>query len=183
MEQEGKRRRAPGALGQLLGRYKYVLLVVLAGVVCLCWPAGGGEDGETAAGGEESAALREEAGESLARELEEILANVQGVGRVRVLLTVDRGPEAVLAEDSSLTYSGQTTAPDDYSRASETVVVSRGGGEDEVVVRQEICPLYRGALVVCEGGGDPAVQLSVIGAVSALTGLGADKIAVARWQA
>ena len=51
-----------------------------------------------------------------------------------------------------------------------------------MVVTQEMYPQYRGALVVCEGGGNDAVRLQVISAVSALTGLGSDRIAVVRWQ-
>ena len=43
-------------------------------------------------------------------------------------------------------------------------------------------PLYRGALIVCEGGGNDAVRLQVIEAVAALTGLGSDRIAVVKWQ-
>ena len=34
------------------------------------------------------------------------------------------------------------------------------------------------ALVVCPGGGDPAVQLRLLEAVSALTGLGSDRISI-----
>ena len=63
--------------------------------------------------------------------------------------------------------------------AAETVLIS-GGGEDDVVVTEERCPQYRGALVVCEGGGSDAVRLRVTEAVAALTGLGADRIAVAQ---
>ena len=96
-------------------------------------------------------------------------------------LTVDRGTETVLASDTTLSYSGATAAPDDYTRSTETVVLS--GSDGGVVVTQEVWPRYRGALVVCEGGGDPAVQLSVVQAVGALTGLGSDKISVVKWQA
>ena len=180
MEQEGKRKKKSGSLMRLLDKYKYVLLVLLAGVVCLVWPSGsaGGEAEEPPAA--ETAA--EASCDAMEQELEDILGKIQGVGQIRVMLTMDRGREQVLAEDSSLSYSGQTLAPDDYSRSSETIVVSQKGGGEEVVVRQEIWPSYRGALVVCEGGGDPQVCLSVIGAVSALTGLGTDRISVVKWQ-
>ena len=36
-EVEGKR-TAPGALA-LLSKYKYVMIVLLAGIVCLAWPS------------------------------------------------------------------------------------------------------------------------------------------------
>ena len=37
-----------------------------------------------------------------------------------------------------------------------------------------------GAVVVCEGGGDASVRLKLMEAVSALTGLGTDKIAICK---
>ena len=166
----------------VLGRYKYVLIVVAAGVVCLLWP---GFERDTASGAAESAARTEAAGTDLSAiqaEMEEILGKIQGVGQLELMLTVDTGTERVLAGDTSLSYSGATTAPDDYSRTTETVVVSSGGGEDQVVVTREVYPKFRGALVVCQGASDPTVQLRVLEAVSALTGLGSDKISIVQAQ-
>ena len=84
--------------------------------------------------------------------------------------------ELVLAQDSSLRYSGSVQSPDNYERRSDAVTDSGG-----VVVTQEKYPQYRGALVVCDGGGSDAVRLQVVEAVSALTGLGSDRIAVVKW--
>ena len=109
--------------------------------------------------------------------MEEILGRIQGVGRVDVMLTLQSGSELVLAEDASLRYSGSTEAPTDYQRTSEPVVA-----DGSVVVRQERYPQYRGALVVCDGGGSDGVRLRVMEAVAALTGLGSDRIAVVPWQ-
>ncbi len=176
MGQDGKRTKGGVGLLALLGKYKYVLLVAAVGVLCLLWPGG-----DAPAEKEEAAApVRETELEQMQQEMESILGKIQGVGQVQLMLTLDKGKESVLAEDSSLSYSGDTRAPQDYQRSSEPIVLS--GDEDGVVIRQEVYPRFRGALVVCEGGGDAAVQLSVIEAVSALTGLGADKISVVKWQ-
>ncbi len=108
---------------------------------------------------------------------EEILGKISGVGKVDVMLSLHSGGERVLAQDSSLRYSGSVQSPDSYERSTQPV--TDGGG---VVVTKETCPQYRGALVVCEGGGDDGVRLQVAKAVSALTGLGSDRIAVVKWQ-
>ena len=179
---EQKEKKRTWNLPAVIGRYKYVLLVVAAGILCLLWPSGGG--GSASGEGGEELSLQAGGQEEMAQiqtEMAEILGKIKGVGQVEVMLTLDRGAERVLAGDSSLSYSGATSAPDDYSRDSETVVISQNG-DDSVVVTQEIYPQFRGALVVCQGGGNPEVQLSVIQAVSALTGLGADKITVVEWQ-
>ena len=174
-QQQGKKRRAWQVA---LGKYKYALIVVLAGIVCLAWPSVSRDEQEKDL--TEKTAATDDQVEKLQQEMEEILGHMAGVGQVRVLLTVDRGKETVLASDSTLSYSGATASPDDYSRTTDTVVLS--GSDSGVVVTQEVWPRYRGALVVCQGGGDAAVQLSVIQAVSALTGLGSNKISVVQWQ-
>ena len=83
-------------------------------------------------------------------------------------LTVESDGERQLAQDSELSYSGSTAAPEDYSRSSQTVLVDdgqrRGAGGDPDGVSRPI----GAALVVCQGGtGD--VKLAVTEAVAALT--------------
>ena len=43
-------------------------------------------------------------------------------------------------------------------------------------------PVYQGAVVVCQGAGNSQVRLTVIDAVSVLTGLSSDKISVVKWK-
>lgn len=169
---EGKRRLKHPL--EVLSRYKYVLLVAAIGAVLLLWPAG--ERGEPAVSAAQAPA-QAPALQETEQAMEEILSKISGVGRVDVMLTLHSGSERVLAQDASLRYSGSAQAPDSYERSTDVVTDSGG-----VVVTQELCPQYRGALVVCDGGGSDAVRLQVISAVSALTGLGADRIAVVRWQ-
>jgi len=165
---------------QLLGTYKYVMLVLLAGLLLLLWPEGKDEEPPLTAGMGQTAVSAEEGEEleRLRREMEEILSAIDGVGQLRLMLTLENDGEKKLAGDSSLRYSGSTAAPDDYERRTETVVLGQSGSGREVVVIQEASPDFRGALVVCDGGGVASVRLAVIEAVSALTGLGADKISV-----
>ena len=154
-------------------KYKFVALVALAGIVLLLWPSGREETASPQAVSAVQAELQEE--------MEDILGRIQGVGEVRVLLTVDSDGERQLAEDSELSYSGSTAAPEDYSRSSQTVLVDDGSAEAPVVTRT-VYPTYRGALVVCQGGDRADVKLAVTEAVAALTGLSADRITVAKSQ-
>ena len=158
-------------------KYKFAALAVLAGVVLLAWP-----DGEE----EAESAWQETAETSAARldlqeDLEEILGQIRGVGEGRVLLTLEADGERQLAEDSALSYSGSASAPEDYSRTSETVLLDSGGADAPVVTRRTY-PTYRGALVVCGGADRAEVRLAVTEAVTALTGLTADSVTVAKSQ-
>lgn len=140
----------------------------------LLWPSG---EGTRRQAEEPQAAPQTSELRATEEAMEEILSKISGVGRVDVMLTLHSGAELVLAQDASLRYSGSAQSPDSYERSTDTVT-----GSDGVVVTQERYPQYRGALVVCDGGGSDAVRLQVVSAVSALTGLGADRIAVVLWQ-
>ena len=171
--EDGKRKlTAPLAV---LNKYKYVLLVAALGALLLLWPAGQ-KTADTGPAESSSTGDRVDLAQTEAA-MEEILGKISGVGRVDVMLTLQSGGELVLAQDSSLRYSGNVQTPDSYERSTQPVTDAGG-----VVVTQETYPQYRGALVVCEGGGSDAVRLQVVSAVSALTGLGSDRIAVVKWQ-
>ena len=171
--EDGKRKlTAPLAV---LNKYKYVLLVAALGALLLLWPTGQ-KTAESSPAEASSAGDRVDLAQTEAA-MEEILGKISGVGRVDVMLTLQSGGERVLAQDTSLRYSGNVQTPDSYERSTQPVTDAGG-----VVVTQEMYPQYRGALVVCEGGGNDAVRLQVVSAVSALTGLGSDRIAVVKWQ-
>ena len=161
---------------KLWDRYKYAALVALIGAGLLLWPSGKGGTEKTMQRRTETVDIRD-----IQVEMEDILGTMSGVGQVKVMLTVDSDGERQLAQDTELTYSGDTASPEDYSRRSETVFEDSGDG-DRTVVTRTVYPTYRGALVVCQGGDRAEVKLAVTEAVAALTGLSADRIKVAKWQ-
>ena len=164
------------AVRKLWDRYKYAILILLVGAGLLLWPGGSGHTAQT---GQSEAPPAYTAAETLRKDLEEILGQIQGVGTVRVLLTADSNGERQLAQNSELRYSGSTAAPEDYSRTSETVLLDLNDQEAPIVTRI-LYPTYRGALVVCQGGDRADVRLAVTEAVSVLTGLSSDRITVAK---
>ncbi len=155
----------------MLQKYKYVLLVALVGIILLLWPSGGG--GETVSAPPAAAVTDQFQTATLERRLEEALSQIEGAGEVSVVLTLKETPRQVVAQDGSATEgNGQT------SRELTTVLASSGSGVQQPVLLQQLSPAYQGALVVTQGGNDPSVRLAISGAVSALTGLGADKISI-----
>lgn len=160
------------AVIETLKKYKFVALILSVGLILMLLP-----DGEV--GSEKQQAYTEEhySLENTERRLEALLKNVQGVGQVNVMLTLKSGSTLELAKDSSTSVRQSET-----ERESDVVTVSRGSGSEDVVVTQEHYPTYQGAVVVCEGGGNSAVRLAVIEAVSVLTGLGSDRITVVPWK-
>ena len=161
----GKKLRA------LFDKYKFVFLVILVGVVLLLLPAfGGGGEKEKTPTAASAAASEEFSVEAMERKLEEALSQVDGAGNATVVLTVRAGPRQVLAQDRDTDGGGGGSAT--------TVTVGRGGGTEEVVPLQTFTPDFRGALVICPGGGEAQVRLRLVEAVSAVTGLGSDRISI-----
>ena len=164
----------PEQLWKLLDKYKYVLLILAAGVLLLLWPAG--EKAQPAPDASQGAAEAFDLA-ALEEKISRTLSQVEGAGKVTVTLTLKNGMEQVPATDRS------TSAGERENRVGEkTVVVSTGSGQ-EAVVRMQRYPVFQGALVVCEGADQAQVRLAMTQAVSALTGLGSDRITVCKGSA
>lgn len=106
----------------------------------------------------------------LQNRLQALIAQVEGVGAVDVMVTLSSGEENVYATDR------QTQA--DGSLSINHVLQGNGG-----LVETVQTPCVLGVAVVCEGGGEAAVQNRVISLVEALTGVGANHITVAQMAA
>ncbi len=158
-------------LWKLLDKYKYVLIVLAAGLALLLWPTGEREQLEapsSSAGAEDFdlAALEEK--------LSQTLSQVEGAGKVTVILTVKSGMEQVPLTDRSTAVSERENSVEE-----KTVVINTGSGQ-EAVVRVQRSPVFQGAVVVSQGGDRADVRLLLTQAVAALTGLGADRITVCK---
>ena len=157
-------------LKDILNKYRFAVLVALAGVVLMLLPAGKQEIEAADTAGEEMSFSLEET----ERRMAEVLSAMDGVGRVQVMLTLHSGETLSLAEDSSATLG----SGGDVRQDSQV----RGSGKQEVVVTRRLYPTYQGAVVVCQGAGDSRVRLRVLETVSVLTGLSSDKISVVQWK-
>lgn len=154
-------------------RYKFVLIVITAGMVLLALPSG--ESGNGTGKTEDISGVEEDFSvDALEEELGEILSRIEGAGKVSVMLTVKSGTERIFATDVKTSESGTET-----ERTEEHVVISKDG-EEEAVLLSRNYPTFQGALVVCPGGGDPQVRLQITQALSSLTGLGAGRITVCK---
>ena len=154
-------------VSRLIGRYKYVLIVILAGIFLMCIPSGDEKVQETP-----SQELPPPI--DLTEKLENILAAIEGVGRVHVLITEANSARTVYQTDEQRSSDGSVRV--------ETVIVSGGSREEKGMIISVTPPCYLGAIVVCQGADRPAVKLSVIQAVSNVTGISSDRISVVKMK-
>lgn len=155
-------------------KYRYVLCMAALGAFLLLLPSGGAER-ET----EHTADAQTFDRLAIQQEMETILSQLDGVGKLSLMLTVDGSAALELAQDESASAKRSGETEGEQTKKRETVVLG-SGSTSEVVVTRSAYPEFLGALVVCEGGDSAAVRLRVTQAVSALTGLSSERITVVK---
>ena len=156
----------------LLKKYSYVLLILGIGIVLMLLPSGGAATESSQVHSETTPAQP-----STQEALEEILSQIQGAGRVRVLLTIARGESIQYQTDED-----SVTGTDSTSVKIKTVIVNDAGKAQQGLVQQIDPPEYLGAVVVCQGADSAAVRLAIMEAVADATGLTMDRISVLKMK-
>lgn len=149
---------------QWVGKYKFLLLILLIGVALMLIPGKSEETEQTQPTAQTAPQV------SLAEELEDILSNIQGAGRVQVMLTQNSSEQTVY----------QTDVPS--ADRQDTVIVTGQDREQTGLVQQVLSPTYRGAIVLCQGADSASVCLAITQAVSKVTGLDASQISVLKMK-
>ena len=154
---------------KLLGKYKYVLFVILIGVVLMLLP------NKTTRKAESAETKISEVNEE--ERIQNILKMVHGAGRVAVYLKTERSEQYIYQTDND---ASSTTDRNDQSK--DTVLVTDSERNQSGLIQTVLTPKYAGAVIVCDGADDAYVKLSIVDAVSKATGLGSDKISVLKMK-
>ena len=161
-------------IGDLFGGDKKPLIITalgLLGMLCLLFSSGAGKTEKKEAAPDVGAAQAE-----IARQLETLLKTMDGVGRVKVYVTVDRLQANVYAVNTEQTSGG------DKSEKAEKYVFTEQGNDTEGLVLYTVMPEIRGVAVSCEGGGSDVIRREVTKTVAAALGVSANKIWVTKMQ-
>ena len=126
-------------------------------------------------------------GKRLEHRLEQVLKDMEGVGKVKVMITLKDQGEHILEKD--WTQSSQDISEEDGSvkrstkerqSQEETVYSQNSGSSGEPFVKREVTPRVEGVLVVAEGGGDAKTMKNISDAVLALFPVEVHKIKVVK---
>ncbi len=153
-------------------KYKYVTIILLIGLIFMLVPTRkvNSEDIK-----KETIQERDEL--QINAQLEEILSQIVGAGEVRVLLTVATGEELVYQTDDKLSQAEESS-----NTQIDTVTITDSDRNEKGLIKQTIAPIYRGAVVVCQGADSAKVRLAIVEAVAKVTGLSSDRISVLRMK-
>jgi len=125
--------------------------------------------------------------EALERRLETILRSVEGVGNVRVMITLAAGSYRVYAENvvrsesivSETDSAGGRRDQSDVSAQNTVLTVARDGNQEPVLVRQYE-PIVEGVIISAQGAGDARVRAELGAAAQAVLGLEQHQVQVLR---
>lgn len=135
---------------------------------------------------EEKSSLRPEYAAYLEESLEQFLSTVDGVGKVRVMITLADGGETFVEKDLTTTRKGTTEADAEGSRNTtdiaeeEATVYTEEKDGSMPFVRQIKYPKVAGVVVSAQGGGNDAVAQKITKAIQALFGIEAHKIIIVK---
>ena len=112
--------------------------------------------------------------EKTAQRLEELLKDVDGVGRVQVFVSLESLTESVYALNRDYSQN------EEKSEGNEEYVIVEQDGEDSGLIIKTLMPVYRGVAVSCEGGGSSVVKNEVTKLVTAALGINANRVYVTK---
>lgn len=153
-------------------RFRYPILVIVIGLILLSIPTKNkGTTVQTVSNSPVQTVP------DVAEELTRILQQIQGVGKVRVMLTVSKGEKTEYQQNEDM-----MNTENDTSVRKETVIIRDANDGEMALIIQVIPPEYLGAIIVCEGADNASVKLAVVEAVSKVTGLRSDHISVLKMK-
>lgn len=117
--------------------------------------------------------------------LENILSNIDGVGKVKVLITYSQSSEVVAmynenSKNSTIEEkdSGGGTRTTTQTDISKDIIYQEENGEKTPITQKVLSPKIEGAIITATGAGNGTVKNNIVQAVEAVTGLPTHKIQV-----
>lgn len=166
-------KRYSSKITNFLKKYKYAAIVLTVGIALMLLPNTSKANKETS----QSFVQSDSYNENIEETLSELLSNVEGAGRVELILTVAKGTQKVYQTNTT-----QSTTDQNHNLKSDTVLVTDNSRAETGLVTRTDPAKYLGALILCQGADRPEVKLALIEAVSKITGLGSDKICVLKMK-
>jgi len=122
---------------------------------------------------------------SLEERLEEIVSNISGAGRCKVMVTLQSGTEYIYASEeknssdsTQQSGSGGQQSSGIRQNSQNSLIVIRGADGEEALVRTELMPKVGGVAVLCEGAGSPETERRILSAVTTVLGISGRRVCI-----
>lgn len=180
----------PKWLENLSGKKKdSILILLLLGILLLVITVPSGESGMTEEREESQQILPLDEAQILEQRLQNILSQVSGAGKTKVMITLKSGGKKIVEKDieraeehENADQEGVTGGSETISQKESTVLEKNGQGNETPYVTEELAPEIEGVLVISQGAGSTFVISEITEAVMALFGVEAHKIKVMKME-
>ncbi len=187
------------SLIQKIGRDKLIIIggALAVIILCLLWESSGDGNKETKEDGAKTEAQLNNYGagetqymEKYVKSLEErlagLLSGIEGVGKVKVMITVNTSVAHNLFTEKNISKedtdekdnAGGTRKVYTYSETNNTVYVTDQSGNTYPYVVSDSVPIVEGVAVVAQGAESAVIKQKIINVIKALFPLDVNKITV-----
>ena len=120
------------------------------------------------------------------KELADFLETIEGVGEVKVIISLESGQENIYAqEEKSVNNTKKENRTDDYADSStyeNEYVIIKNTGEEQALIEKTMQPVVQGVAVSCSGADDISVVLAVTNSVSVVLDVPTHRICVTKMR-
>lgn len=109
---------------------------------------------------------------SLENRLKTLIENIDGAGRVQVMITVESGDEKVYATEINKS---------DKEEEKKYVLIDTDGTDSGLLLKIAQ-PEIRGVAVVCQGADSPKVRQEITGAVTSVLGVSTNRVNISKMK-
>ena len=124
-------------------------------------------------------------------DLSNMVSNVAGAGKSKILVTLDEGEETIYATENKQntqtvtdegSYNNQLLKRKVDDNGKKYITTRDSSGNETPLIVKRIEPKIRGAVVLCQGAGNKEVRENIIKLVSIALDISTNKICVAKFR-
>lgn len=123
----------------------------------------------------------------LEEKLTGLISGMEGVGRARVMVTLENGVEYVYAQeekrDTDITREGAVETSgriNERENVEQKYLLVDQNGRKQPLLKTELQPKIQGVVIVCEGAGNPRVQQDLTNVVTTALNISSNRVCVVK---
>ena len=124
----------------------------------------------------------------LEAQVQDLVSSVNGVGKTKVMVTLENGIEYVYEKEETVTSSlNQDTTQSSGEKLQQNedsktniIIVEDSNGNKTALIKKIIQPKIKGVVVVCDGGNNSTVVANIYSVITTALNIGYDRVCVTK---
>lgn len=167
---------------------KLVFIIGLVGLSLICLPNFSLGKTKKAEINSDTQFISEQRRKKLEENLENIISEIQGAGKSKVLVTLENGAETVYAtEERKNKEASEDKSSGEITRKKESddcekkfITIKDSEGTEHALAVTEIEPKVKGVVIICPGGDDIVVKKRIVDATTTALNINSTRVCVTK---